>query len=293
MRHIFVPNVDTHAEAPPWRTLLSFGIPIALTGIGGQALLLADRYIIAATQGDAAVGLYAPNYSMANRLVGLIFAPIFGAVYPLLARAWAAGDRGRMLYLIRLVHRAFAIIGGYTIVMFIVFHDQIAAVAVGDEYRSASWILAVIAPATYLWFVGILFHQILEQSENTRAISYLVGIAAALNVGLNLLLVPRYGYPAAAWTTLGTYTVYCVLAYVWPRRTMHLQSKIPWDAYGRVLLLGGLMAGLATAGLDEIPFIGILAVSLVSAALILLVTREPLLSSWRTLVSLRSGRGGA
>lgn len=288
---VAVPLVERAAARIPWKPLLNFGIPIAVAGIGGQALLLADRYIIAAVRGDVEVGLYTPAYSMANRVLALIFAPAFGALYPIMARLWSQGDTEEGLDLIEIVHRAFVVVGGYAILMFVFFHRQLADLVLGAEFREASVVMAIVAPASFLWFVGILFHQVFEQSERTREITLMVAAAAAFNVVLNLVFVPRFGYIAAAWSTLASYVSYAMIAYAWSSSKQGMQSRIPWSSYIRIC---GFAAAIATWLLlvDEGPSLWIaVAVTFPLFVAVLVLTGEPLVGQWRKLLELRKERG--
>jgi O-antigen/teichoic acid export membrane protein len=287
------PAIRRGIERIPWKPLLRFGIPIAIAGIGGQALLLADRYLIAALRGDAEVGLYTPSYSIATRVIGLIFAPAFGALYPIIARLWAERATDDGLRLIETVHRAFVIAAGFAVLIFVFFHEPIASLTMGARFRAGSIVMAIVAPASYFWFVGILFHQVFEQAERTREITAMVGGAALLNAGLNLVFVPRYGYVAAAWTTLFCYLLYMVVAYLWSSSRLHMQSRIPWSSYGRLLLMTVLLVAWRSTMSGPPPLWLGLGASAVGFAVILVVTKEPLLRGWRQLLELRKGTSGS
>ena len=97
-------------------------------------------------------------------------------------------------------------------------------------------------------FLNVLVHAffaiystLLTSTRQQRAVSWLVGLSIALNVGLNLLLLPRYGAVAAAANTLA-----CVLlvsgGYVWlvARRT---PVAVPWHLLARLALAFGLLCG--------------------------------------------------
>jgi O-antigen/teichoic acid export membrane protein len=53
----------------------------------------------------------------------------------------------------------------------------------------------------------------LYAAKKTKVIPFITGIAAAINVGLNLLFIPYYGIQAAAWTTFTGYAVYLIMVY--------------------------------------------------------------------------------
>jgi len=58
----------------------------------------------------------------------------------------------------------------------------------------------------------------------------LTGFAAALNILLNLRLIPVYGAIASAWVTLATYGVLFSVSFRWGRRYQRI--RYPLARYG-------------------------------------------------------------
>jgi len=72
-------------------------------------------------------------------------------------------------------------------------------------------------------------------------VSWLIGFSIALNLGLNLVLLPRYGAVAAAANTLIS-AVFVSVSYVWlvARRT---PVAVPWRVLAQLALAFGLLCG--------------------------------------------------
>jgi O-antigen/teichoic acid export membrane protein len=252
---------------------LRFGLPIIVTGLGGQILLLADRFILDAMVSSAAVGIYVPNYALAERSIGFVFAPLFNALYPLAARAWANDDRGESGELLQVAQRAFVIVGGMFTAILIVFGEEISALAVGSRFSGGSEVIGLAAVGTLFWFSGILFHQPVELEKRTLVIMVQVVAAGSLNIVLNVILIPILGIQGAAWATLSSYGAYMVSANILSKRLTGTQMRIPWDAWIRVVVFTGLV--WLAADLLEIPlWIGLGGVPL-AYVLYLWATREP------------------
>ncbi len=82
--------------------------------------------------------------------------------------------------------------------------------------------------------------------KRTRILAAIAGVAAAVNVGGNLLLVPRYGMWAAAWLTVVSWVLMAGWLYAYIQRIY----PIPWE-WGRVAhlwLVGGLAYGAGAIG---------------------------------------------
>jgi O-antigen/teichoic acid export membrane protein len=104
----------------------------------------------------------------------------------------------------------------------VVAHD-IAAILLGPDFRSGYMVMAPVLAAGVVYGASNIGHKSLEMGDLTRLMMADGMVAALANVGLNIVLVPRYGYLAAAYVTLATYLVYGGLIYVQSRRV------VPWD----------------------------------------------------------------
>src|SRR5690606_8622501 len=117
------------------------------------------------------------------------------------------------------------------------------------EYRVAAGIMPVVSAALLIsgvqwWYTsGSTFMKRTGQ----QAISVLVGVV--VNVGLNLLLVGRFGYEIAAWTTL-----VASAAAAWAMRGLSrpvFRWRVPVAGVARSLGAAGVMAA-AMFGLQAV-----------------------------------------
>ena len=72
-------------------------------------------------------------------------------------------------------------------------------------------IIPRVVLSNFIIFAYTLYVNIEHYHKNTKGITFNTVIAAITNIILNLLLIPRYGYVAAAFTTLVSYLVSFVL----------------------------------------------------------------------------------
>jgi O-antigen/teichoic acid export membrane protein len=107
----------------------------------------------------------------------------------------------------------------------------------------AYWAAAAIVPwiaagyvARYLYFFPV---NSLLFRKRPGWVAVLTILAAALNIGLNLALVPTFGIMAAAVNTLVAFVVLFIMAYVVGQRV----HPVPYQ-WGRLLLLFGLALAL-------------------------------------------------
>ena len=127
----------------------------------------------------------------------------------------------------------------------------------GAEFREGHGIIPWVVAGAALWGFSMYGHKPLELLEKTRVMLALAAICAAANLGLNLLLVPRWGYYAAAVTTFASYLLYPALV------SMALRKSYPWRMPKRSFLtvaaatavLAGVTLGIRSLLAERTPSI--------------------------------------
>lgn len=87
----------------------------------------------------------------------------------------------------------------------------------GQKYLDAKECFLPLFTSVIVQFCYTLYVNIEQYSKKTWAITLGTAIAAIVNVVLNLILIPRYGYVAAAYTTLIGYLVLFMVHYIFVR----------------------------------------------------------------------------
>ncbi|MDG2005640.1 MAG: polysaccharide biosynthesis C-terminal domain-containing protein, partial [Novosphingobium sp.] len=75
----------------------------------------------------------------------------------------------------------------------------------GESFRVALPIVPVVIMAQGAMFLATIYASYAFFRKRTGLISMATLSAAAINVVLNIWLIPIYGYVAAAWTTWASY----------------------------------------------------------------------------------------
>ena len=88
---------------------------------------------------------------------------------------------------------------------------EIVRILATEEYYEAIFLMPPIAAGIFLTSLGNLYSNILLYHKKTQYILIATIVAATLNVSLNALLIPIYGYQAAAYTTLTAYIVMAII----------------------------------------------------------------------------------
>lgn len=83
----------------------------------------------------------------------------------------------------------------------------------GRKYMSAIWVMPPLILSVFIMFVYQQFVNVLFYYKNTKEILSVSILSAILNIILNSVAIPIYGFIAAGYTTLFSYIVVMILYY--------------------------------------------------------------------------------
>jgi O-antigen/teichoic acid export membrane protein len=208
----------------------------------------ADTLIISLYEPYEQVGLYTLAYRMLE--LTLVFGTVFlTTTFPLLSQA-VAGDEPRARRQIQLSTDLFVVLGAPLIAGGLVLAPGLVELAAGSDFEDAATPLRILLAAGALaWINGVFGYALIARDRQLSAL-WLNGTALAVNVGLNLLLVPRYGIVVAAVVTVASELLILAGSYVLMRRYFEF-FPVPRTLVPAVIAAAA-MGGLLWA-LDDAP----------------------------------------
>lgn len=226
-------------ERQLFHRFLRYGTPMAVWFFAASMISTSDRYVIGAYVSTSAVAIYGSSYTIATQVIGLLTGPIVTATWPTIMTTWAETHsvsqvrtimaRATDLYLML----GIGLVGGSVAV-----GKDVVGIILSPKYFQGYTVLAPVMAGLVLWGASMLGHKSMEVMERNDIMVWNAIGAAVLNLGLNILLVPRVGWHVAAYTTLFSYFAYTAATW-WIARRM-----VPWDIrFGRVLLYTVLAVG--------------------------------------------------
>jgi O-antigen/teichoic acid export membrane protein len=217
--------------APAYRdsAWLRSALPLMFLASMGVAFAQADTLILGAIKGAGAVGIYSAADKGAELLT--IFLVAQNAAFASTAASlYAAGDlKGLQRLVTRLARLTLAASLPLAVVL-IVFGHWFLRFFYGPQFAQAQMALTILTLGQIVnvgaGSVGIL----LTMTGHERDCAVAIGAAAVANIGLNLLLVPEWGWVGAA---VGN-TISMVLWNVWMAISLSRKVGIHSTAWGRV-----------------------------------------------------------
>lgn len=222
-----------------WRRLSRGAAPFGVQDLFGILLAKIDAVILSLMATQAAVGRYGAAYRLleATWFIGSSINGAFAAMYTYLGTdteptVQAAFQRSIKLALAALVPCA---------VTFGVLAEPVSRLIFGAEFEDAAGPLRLLAPAVVLVGVVLLGTSLIVSRRDPRIMVAVAAGMLAVNVALNVVLIPVYGDDGAAAAMLVTEAL-AVLAVVGvAARTV---GGLRWLS----MLVSPLVAGAAMAG---------------------------------------------
>lgn len=250
-----------------WPKLLRASMPFGVIGFALGLSYKFDSVILNIFRNDAETGYYNAAYNLifSAALVSNVFNT---ALYPSLARRavnepdslpriYERALRYMMLIALPIAVGGWALAG--QLIPFLFTADYLPAV---PALRIIIWALPLMFASEFLGYIVLISGR---EGRAARAVL----VSTGLNVIMNLLLVPRFGFIGAAVMTVLTEAV-LVGQYVWALRP--LMQKIRWgNSLLRPLLAVALMGGLVLLLQTLLPLLANVAVGALAYAALLLV----------------------
>ncbi len=222
-----------------WKVLLKSSIPLGIAAVLVMIYFKLDTVMLSLMKGSVVVGIYGLAYKI---LESLIFFPamVVGLVMPLLARFafldWPKFNRVVQRTLEVLLIFIFPLVIGT-----IFLSPAIIRLVGGEKFVASAGVLNLLIVATGMIFLGALFSNTIIALRKQKALAWIYGIGAVVNIGANFIFIPKYSYWGAAGTTIFTEVLVTVLMAVVIYKTLgHFFS---FKLLARILLAALVMGG--------------------------------------------------
>jgi len=221
---------------------LRFGLPLLPSSIVEWLVNSSDRYVIAAFLGIAVVGMYSAAYSLAAA-ISVYASPIAMVIVPTLAYLYDNGQIEEVKKHLAYSLKYLLLLAIPSAVGISLLARPILQVLTDAEFASAGpKVIPFVAAAMVLHSCQSVVAQPIFLAKKTHIIGLAWGSAAVLNLGLNLLLVPRFGIIAAASTTLLAFAT--GTAWIGYYSMKYLRFRIDWGFIVKSISASAVMSGV-------------------------------------------------
>ncbi|MFL3028156.1 MAG: lipopolysaccharide biosynthesis protein [Candidatus Neomarinimicrobiota bacterium] len=193
--------------------LFKFGWPLSIWLTISLALQFFDRFFINYHFDENLTGIFAGFYDLVVRIFSILIFPITMALHPRMMYLWNESNHfdaisiWKIAILIQILIFTFI----YTIVQ--LFFEEIS--------NSLLWLFSDLNPqyfhlliplliGGFIWQFALLIHKPIELNKSTHLMLISIAFALIVNLGGNIIFLPKYGLIATAYTFILSGTVYII-----------------------------------------------------------------------------------
>jgi O-antigen/teichoic acid export membrane protein len=184
-----------------FRQWIRAGIPLAITYLLTTVYFKLDVPILQHYRSYAEVGWYTFAYRPFEALL-FIPATLRTVVFPVLSIYYRNAPT-RVLASAEKLFKGLAIMGWpITVGLFLLAPQFIDLLT--SQYPQSGAALRILALAVVFMFVDNTFAAVLNAIDRQKLFAYVALSGLVINLGLNMILIPRFGYLGASWATVAT-----------------------------------------------------------------------------------------
>jgi O-antigen/teichoic acid export membrane protein len=233
--------------------LMRIGVPFAIASLLYLAYTQVDQVLVFELAGARAAGLYGAASKVLDRAL-VVPGSILATMFPMIAVAYKE-DLVRMRGLVQTAVEVLLAVTLPFVALVAVVARPLMRLLFGAAFASAgptlSVLMAVFAISAFSYVAGDL---VVVLGLQRRYIVY-AAVGLAVNVALNVLLVPAYGFIAAAWVCLASEAIVIGLALRAALRTIDQRLRLARIVRIVAVASAGAVAALAAreAGWPLVP----------------------------------------
>ncbi|MBS1620045.1 MAG: oligosaccharide flippase family protein [Bacteroidetes bacterium] len=212
---------------------LSFGLPLILHVIGKFVINYSDRVFITKMVSIDEAGIYNIGYQV-GMLILLFVTAVSNFISPYIFERLADISKEKEIQLVR---TSYIIIVGLllTLLCLTILAPLFFKYMVDPSYAEGVRYVFWTGLSYFFWGVYIIFTGFIFYYKKTKVLGYLAIVNVILNIGLNYLLILRFGAIGAVYATCISFFV-VMLVVIWQSNKL---IQLPWFDFKAILKTSG------------------------------------------------------
>lgn len=228
-----VKNISLSIDKEILKKLLKFGLPYLPASMAAMIVQIIDRPVVLALTDSATLGIYQANYKLG--IFMMLFVSMFQYAWQPFFLSNAKEKNAKEIF--SKVLTLFLIAAGMIWIVISLFIDDFARIEllsgksiIGKEYLSGLVIVPIILLGYLFNGVYYNFQAGIYIEEKTKYFPFVTGAGAAVNVAVNIILIPLLGIMGAALATLASYIIMALTLFIFSQKFY----KIDYE-YGKII----------------------------------------------------------
>ena len=239
-----------------WKFGVLFSVVLIPHYLSSQILNQSDRVMINWLTGSADAGIYSVAYNFAMIFM-LVLAGIESSLTPYIYKSLKE-NKIQELY-----NKTVGVIGFEAIlaIIFICFLPDIFKFLLPEAYYPALYVIPPVLVGIFFSMLYNLFGAVEFFHEENKYVAIASILGATLNIILNYIFIPIYGFMAAAYTTLICYFLFCLAHFFFMKIVLKKNNKRGLQIY-------------------NIKAIGLISIALITINFIMLAVYDSFIIRW-------------
>ncbi len=238
-----------------WKEMLIEAVPLSIGFAFIEMTSKIDLVMLARLDSFDAVGLYSVGYKFAD----FVLVAAVAVVTPfttLMVSAWPNDPAAFR----RAIHRAasiIAVLGAAGLAAFWPAANHLLALLYGARFEAAAFSTNLLVTGACLSALSQLGLMVLVSAGKHKVYPWVSLLVLLLNVGLNLVLIPRFSYHGAAWATLVSEATLLAVVCVVVAFSVKISGMLPVGAVVGPALLAAAVIAITTLvpGVRSAPWV--------------------------------------
>lgn len=231
-----IKNAKPRLSVAELKEMLSFSLPLVPAGLAVWIMTMGDRYFLQFLSTPQELGLYSLGYKFGMVVQGLIVGPFSLAWAPFF---WSVAKERNAKEIYSSVLTYFALVAMAVALALSVLSKQALEVMSAPAFYGAYQVIPLIAVSYVLYGCYVILAVGITLERKTKYVALIVGVGAAVNLGLDYFLIPGYGMMGAAVATLIAYLLLPVGSYLVSKRYYPINYE--WGRVARIFVAAGLV----------------------------------------------------
>jgi O-antigen/teichoic acid export membrane protein len=205
------------------KELIIFSLPVMFASLAGTLLNQSDRFILGYLGNSTQVGLYSLAYNICGLLNFMVIAP-FGLAFTVLSWKKLGDDNAKRFFTKNITYLFFTV-AYLALILSLSIPNLIKIFTLNDNYWYAKDIVPWISIAMPFYGISIIGFFSFYVSKKTYYILYIMLISLAINITLNIVLIPFFNMYGAAISNFISFLSLCFITYRFSRKNYFFEYE--------------------------------------------------------------------
>lgn len=207
-------NGKSFYDKQMWKQVLKFAIPLLPHYLAQHLMSSSDRIMLANMTSKSAAGIYAVVLNI-SVIASIVWNSINASIVPFTFEHMNKKDYKSINNMIIPIIAGFAGV----CIMVTMAAPEIMAILAPDDYHSGLYSVPPVVATAFLSALYNIYANIEFYHKKSSYIASATVVSAVVNIGLNALLIPMFGFVGAAYTTLISNIVLIIIHYYGYRKS--------------------------------------------------------------------------